>query len=247
MTLPLLSYPATSSNHRVSGFEIGNEEKSGFHYTRVSGDDNLSTIIDAAYRQIINEQQMLSVNRDRFLESQLRSNSITVREFVRGLLLSETFRRRNYDCSNNYRFVQMCIQRVLGRDVYDDREKLAWSIVLATKGIQGFVDDLINSDEYLENFGDDTVPYQRRRIIPQRTTGDVTFAHMPRYGADHLATLEALGNDYSRVTGAGYFDGDGMPSEELQKVAGLITKACAVVLSTALLGVILSWFGWFHI
>lgn len=29
----------------------------------------------------------------------------------------------------------MCIQRVLGRDVYNDREKLAWSIVLATKGL----------------------------------------------------------------------------------------------------------------
>jgi hypothetical protein len=53
---------------------------------------------------------------------------------------------------------------VLGRDVYSEREKIAWSIVVATKGIAGFVDQLLNSDEYLNNFGYNTVPYQRRRV-----------------------------------------------------------------------------------
>jgi phycobilisome rod-core linker protein len=83
--------------------------------------------------------------------------------------------------------------RFLGRDVYSDREKIAWSIVLATKGLQGFVNDLLNSEEYLANFGEDTVPYQRRRILPQRSQGELPFARMPRYGADHRAQLEALG------------------------------------------------------
>jgi phycobilisome rod-core linker protein len=54
----------------------------------------------------------------------------------------------------------MCIQRLLGRDVYNEREKIAWSIVLATKGLKGFIDDLLDSPEYLANFGYDTVPYQ---------------------------------------------------------------------------------------
>ena len=61
---------------------------------------------------------------------------------------------------------------------------MSWSIVLATKGLQGFVDELLNSDEYLTNFGDSIVPYQRRRILPQRSQGEVTFAHMARYGED---------------------------------------------------------------
>jgi phycobilisome rod-core linker protein len=87
----------------------------------------------------------------------------------------------------------MCIQRLLGRDVYSDREKLAWSTVLATKGLKGFLDELLDSEEYLTNFGYDTVPYQRRRILPQHNQGDLPFARMPRYGEDHRKQLEALG------------------------------------------------------
>lgn len=41
----------------------------------------------------------------------------------------------------------MCIQRVLGRDIYSEREKLAWSIIIASKGLEAFVDSLLDSDE----------------------------------------------------------------------------------------------------
>ncbi len=68
----------------------------------------------------------------------------------------------------------MCVQRLLGRDVYQEQEKLAWSIVLATSGLQGFIDALLDSEEYMNNFGYDTVPYQRRRILPQRGSGEFT-------------------------------------------------------------------------
>ena len=94
----------------------------------------MDALISAAYRQIFNEQQLLKSNRQTFLESQLRFGQLSVRDFIRGLATSDPFRQRNYECNNNYRFVQMCVQRILGREVYSDREKLAWSIVLATKG-----------------------------------------------------------------------------------------------------------------
>ncbi|MEO0648880.1 MAG: phycobilisome rod-core linker polypeptide, partial [Cyanobacteria bacterium J06650_10] len=195
-----------------------------------------------AYRRIFNEQQILVSTRERFLESQLFANQITVRDFIKGLLLSDTFRRRNYECNNNYRFVQMCIQRVLGRDVYDNREKLAWSTVLATKGLDGFISDLLDSAEYLENFGLDTVPYQRRRILAQHPTGELPFERMPRYGADHLAKLEALGNDFSsdrELLGAAY-----LPPNVVLQIAGLLTKAGAATLAAVVIAVIFSWFGW---
>ena len=197
MALPLLSYPSKSQNQRVAGYEIPGDE-----HPRIDSLENdlsgieFDNLIQAAYRQVFNEQQLLSSNRQKSLESQLRSGEITVRDFIRGLVLSDTFRTRNYECNNNYRFVQMCLQRVLGRDVYDDREKFAWSTVLATKGLQGFVDALVNSDEYQDNFGDNTVPYQRRRILPQRELGELPFARMPRYGADYRAQLEALGYNF---------------------------------------------------
>ncbi|MEM8611622.1 MAG: phycobilisome rod-core linker polypeptide [Cyanobacteria bacterium P01_H01_bin.105] len=244
MTLPLLSYPASSQNQRVSGFEVpGDDQPRIFSTALLLDNQEIEALILATYRRIFNEQQLLACHRDRFLESQLRSLQISVRDFVRGLLLSDSFRRLNYECSNNYRFVEMCVQRVLGRQVYDQRETLAWSIVLATEGIQGFVDALLDSDEYMDNFGNDTVPYQRRRILPQQSMGELPFERMPRYGSEHLAKLNALGNDFSAERAVS----DGLPPAVIQKVGAVITIAGAVVLTSGIVAVILSWFGWVKI
>ncbi len=247
MTLPLLSYPTSCQNQRVNGFEVfGDEQPRIFSTALLLDAQEIETLILAAYRRIFNEQQLLSCHRDRYLESQLRSSQISVRDFVRGLLLSDSFRRLNYECSNNYRFVDMCLQRVLGRQAYDQRETLAWSIVLATEGIAGFVDALLDSDEYMDNFGEDTVPYQRRRVLPQQSMGELPFERMPRYGNDHLEKLTALGNDFSATDGDILF-GDGLPPEGLRTVGAVITVAGAVVLTSGLAAVILSWFGWLKI
>jgi phycobilisome rod-core linker protein len=190
MSIPLLTYTPNSQNHRVHGFEVPSDEQ-----PRVFTTDNLlirsdlDDAISAAYRQIFHEQQMLASNRQRFLESQLRAGQITVKDFIRGLALSDSFRRLVFDSNNNYRFVEICIQRILGRNVYDEREKIARSIVIATKGIQAFIDDLLSSDEYLENFGDNIVPYQRRRVLPQHTQGEMPFERMARYDRYHLAQI----------------------------------------------------------
>jgi phycobilisome rod-core linker protein len=194
MAIPLLSYSLSSQNQRVTNYEIPGDEQPGLFTTEPPLSPlEVDNVIAAAYRQIFNEQQMLKSNRQKALESQLRNHQITVRDFMRGLVLSEPFRRRNYEVNNNYRFVQMCIQRLLGREVYNEQEKMAWSIVLATKGLQGFVDELLNTEEYLSNFGFDLVPYQRRRILPQRSQGDLPFARLPRYDAEHRRQLETMG------------------------------------------------------
>ncbi|MEO1209991.1 MAG: phycobilisome rod-core linker polypeptide [Cyanobacteria bacterium J06638_20] len=190
MPLPLLQYTPVSQNQRVNGFEVPGDEQPRLYSTEdlLSAVD-MDSLIAASYRQIFSEQQMLDHHRQRFLESQLRAGQITVKDFIRGLILSDSFRRLTFESNNNYRFVEIAVQRILGRNVYGDREKLSWSIVLATKGLQGFVDALLDSEEYQSNFGDSTVPYQRRRILPQRAQGDVTFAHMARYGTDYRNKL----------------------------------------------------------
>lgn len=194
MAIPLLSYPPSSQNQRVASFAIGGDEQPRIYTTENTlSAGEIDELIWAAYRQIFNEQQLLSSNRQKLWESQLRAGQITVRDFLRGLALSEPFRRHNYEPNSNYRFVRMCIQRLLGREVYNQREELAWSIVLATRGLPGFIDALLDSEEYLSNFGEDTVPYQRRRILPQRTQGELPFARMPRYGPDYRDKLKALG------------------------------------------------------
>ena len=243
MTLPLLESPNTSRNYRVKSFEFqGDDSPRVFTTDVLTKSNDFDALIQAAYRQIFNEQHFTASSRLAALESQLRNGQISVREFIRGLLVSTHFRTRYYDTNNNYRFVQICFQRILGRDVESDREKMAWSIVLATKGIEGFASDLLSSDEYLSNFGDYTVPFQRRRTIPQRSTGEVTFAHMARYDANHLAQLQSLGNDFSRQPGFVSLNG-GLPPEGARKVGAVITYALATVLTVTSVAVFLSWIG----
>ncbi|MBW4480244.1 MAG: phycobilisome rod-core linker polypeptide [Tolypothrix brevis GSE-NOS-MK-07-07A] len=190
MSIPLLEYSPLSQNHRVKGFEVPGDEQPRIYTTdNLLAGSQMDMLIMAAYRQVYNEQQMLDSHRQRFLESQLRAGQITVKDFMGGLAISDSFRRLTYDSNNNYRFVEICIQRLLGRNVYSDREKFSWSIVLATKGLQGFINDLLNTEEYLSNFGYDTVPYQRRRILPQRAQGELPFARMARYGEDYRDKL----------------------------------------------------------
>lgn len=183
MSIPLLEYAPSSQNQRVQGFEISGDEQPRLYTTdHVLSGHEFDDLIAAAYRQIFHEQQMLSSHRQLALESQLKTGQITVRAFIQGLATSDAFRRLNYEVNNNYRFVELCIQRILGRRVYSDREKIAWSIVLATKGVYGFIHDLVNSEEYTAAFGNNTVPYQRRRVLPQHASGELPFERMARYG-----------------------------------------------------------------
>nr|YP_009739176.1 phycobilisome rod-core linker polypeptide [Palmaria decipiens]QIC19615.1 phycobilisome rod-core linker polypeptide [Palmaria decipiens]BBI37315.1 Phycobilisome rod-core linker polypeptide [Palmaria palmata] len=177
MPIPILNYSLSTQNQRVNGFESypGDEQPKVYTTDDVPTASGVDEIIWAAYRQIFSEHQNLRSNINEALESQLRFDQIKVKDLIKGLLLSNAFRDLNYNVNNNYRFVEMCVQRVLGRDIYNEREKYAFSVIIGSKGLENFVDMLLNSDEYMENFGDSTVPYQRRRIIAQRSKGEMPF------------------------------------------------------------------------
>ncbi|XGB43027.1 MAG: phycobilisome rod-core linker polypeptide [Nodosilinea sp. LVE1205-7] len=189
MSLPLLSYSPSSQNQRVAAYEVGGDEQPRvFSTDDLFSSSDIDALIEAAYRQIF--FHAFKTDREPFLESQLRNGQITVRDFIRGLALSTTFYNSFYEKNSNYKFVEHCVQKILGRDVYSEREKIAWSIVVATKGIQGFVDQLLDSQEYLDSFGYNIVPYQRRRVLPGRVEGERPI-HIknPRYDSYHRNLL----------------------------------------------------------
>ncbi len=191
MALPLLQYAPKSQNQRVAGYEVGSDEQPKIYTTEnLPSPTEMDEVIWASYRQIFSEHQILKSNRQTFAESQLRYGQITVRDFIRALATSDAFMRLNYETNSNYRFAEICVQRILGRDVYNEREKIAWSIVIATKGVEGFISAVLDSEEYLNNFGYNTVPYQRRRILPQQAKGETPFnLKTPRYGEYHRSQL----------------------------------------------------------
>ncbi len=164
MSIPLLEYTPSSQNQRVEGYEVPNDDDLQYYrLTAVSSDFEVKETIWAGYRQIFSEHLILEKYRQPFLESQLKNRAISVREFIRGLGKTDVYRTQVAETNDNYRLVDITFKRFLGRASYGRDEQIAWSIVIATKGLDGFIDAVVDSEEYRQNFGDDIVPYQRRR------------------------------------------------------------------------------------
>ena len=194
MALPLLDYRPTTQNHRVKSFGLGDQNEDTPYIYRIedmSDVNDVEALIWAAYRQVFSEHETLKFNRQTASESRVKNQAISVRDFIRELAKSERFYSTVVSVNNNYRLVQVCLKRLLGRDSYNQDEEIAWSIVIATKGFGGFIDALLDSDEYAEAFGDYTVPYQRKRM-EARPFNLVT----PRYGEDFRETAGTVKNDW---------------------------------------------------
>jgi phycobilisome rod-core linker protein len=183
MPLPLLATRPTALNARVGNFLTAGDETPRQLPVALQGHPPVSdALIEQAYRQIY--FHAFSVDRDPVLEMRLRSGQISMRGFIRGLLLSDKFRQDFYRCNSNYRVVEQLVGRVLGRPVHGDAERIAWSILIAEQGLPAFVDALLESPEYLEAFGEDQIPHQRARVLAGRAIGDRPFNQQaPRYDA----------------------------------------------------------------
>lgn len=183
MALPLLQVPPTTQTPRVNNYLPRSEETPRSAPLSLKGEPMVSeALIEQAYRQIY--FHAFSVDRDPVLEMRLRSGQISMRGFIRGLLLSDKFRQDFYRCNSNYRVVEQLVGRVLGRPVHGDAERIAWSILIAEQGLPAFVDALLDSPEYLEAFGEDQIPHQRARVLAGRAIGERPFNQQaPRYGA----------------------------------------------------------------
>jgi len=143
---------------------VGNKQagtQSSVRFSEVS----TQAVIRAAYLQVfgrmVYEGQRLQV-----AEIKLENGEISVREFVRQLAKSDVFRdlywSRLYVC----KAVEYIHRRLLGRPTYGRQELNAYYDICAKKGFYGLIDALIDSPEYTEVFGEDTVPYERY-LTPQ--------------------------------------------------------------------------------
>jgi phycobilisome rod-core linker protein len=197
MALPLLNYKPSTQNQRVRSFgtaDLNDDTPYIYRLEDAADAGEMQQVIWAAYRQVFSEHQILKVNRHSALESQLKNRVITVRDFVRGLAKSERFYSQVVEVNNNYRLVEICLKRLLGRAPYNEDEKIAWSIKVATLGYYGFIDALVDSEEYTIAFGDFTVPYQRKRM-EGRPFNLVT----PRYGEDFREQAGTVKTDWRFV------------------------------------------------
>lgn len=117
--------------------------------------------ISEVYRQILGNEHLMKVERLTSAESLLFDGSITVREFVRAVAKSELYKEKFF--YNNYhpRTIELNFKHLLGRAPYDEAEIVEHLDLYQSQGFEADIDSYIDSDEYVQNFGDNIVPYYR--------------------------------------------------------------------------------------
>jgi len=119
-------------------------------------------IINACYRQIF-ERDIVRAYGLQFndLESKLRIGQLSVKEFIRSLGKSSLYIQQFNEPFVNSRVVELSFKHFLGRGVSSIEEFQKYFSILSTRGIVGLIDGLVNSSEYADYFGEETVPYFR--------------------------------------------------------------------------------------
>ena len=123
--------------------------------------DSLDPVIEAAYRQVFGNCHVMEQERSSTLEAQLKDGRLCVRDFVRGLAKSEFYRARFYAAVPPTRGVELAFKHVLGRPPLSQSEVSGCIAQQASEGFEAVIDSLVDSPEYSEVFGADTVPYVR--------------------------------------------------------------------------------------
>jgi phycobilisome core-membrane linker protein len=128
----------------------------------------VKTLIGAAYRQIFERDIPPYVAGNEFtdLESKLGNGEITVKEFIEGLGSSSLYVKEFYTPYPNTKVIEMGTKHFLGRAPMDQAEIRKYNQILATQGIKAFIGAMVNSAEYAQAFGEDTVPYRRFPTLP---------------------------------------------------------------------------------
>ena len=120
-------------------------------------------IIRAAYRQIFERDIAKGYSQTpcAVATSQVIQGQISMREFVRRLGCSKEYRQQFHDRFVNSRVVELAYRHFLGRGVSSLEEFRQSFSILSDQGLSGLVDVLVNSSEYAQTFGEETVPYLR--------------------------------------------------------------------------------------
>ena len=124
-----------------------------------SSPDEIAAVIRAVYRQVLGNPHVMESERLVNAESQLCDGSLSVREFVRIVAKSQFYRDRYFETCAPYRFVELNFKHLLGRAPQDQAEISIHIRTCIEQGYDAEIDSYIDSPEYQEKFGENTVPY----------------------------------------------------------------------------------------
>lgn len=123
--------------------------------------EDAEAVIRAVYRQVLGNAYVMESERLAVPESQFKLGELSVREFVRAVAKSDAYSSRFFDKSPRYRVIELNFKHLLGRAPDGFDEMKAHSIIWDEGGFEAEIDSYLDSDEYQEVYGEDTVPFYR--------------------------------------------------------------------------------------
>lgn len=107
------------------------------------------------------------------------------KNFVEELGCSSLYLKEFYAPYPNTQVIELGTKHFLGRAPLHQSEIRKYNQILATQGMGGFVHSLVETDEYIRLFGDDTVPYRRFPSLPAANFANTEQLHqqLPRPSA----------------------------------------------------------------
>lgn len=124
-----------------------------------SSKEDKTIIIRAVYNQVLGNPYIMESERLISSESQLYDDTLTVREFVRAVAKSNFYRSRYFESCAPYRFIELNFKHLLGRAPQDQAEVSAHTQICVNEGYEAEIDSYIDSEEYINKFGENIVPY----------------------------------------------------------------------------------------
>jgi phycocyanin-associated rod linker protein len=154
--------------------------------------DDVNLVIRAVYRQVLGNDYIMDSERLKGAESLLANGSISVREFVRTVAKSELYKKKFFYNNFQTRVIELNYKHLLGRAPYGEDEVVYHLDLYENEGFDAEIDSYLDSVEYQENFGDNTVPYYRfNNQVGDRTVGFTRIFRLYRgYANSDRAQLE---------------------------------------------------------
>ncbi len=119
------------------------------------------TAIAAVYRHVLGNEHLMKSERLSGAESLLADGSISVRDFVRAVAKSELYKSKFFYNNYQVRTIELNFKHLLGRAPYDESEIIEHLDLYQNQGFEADIDSYIDSEEYVQSFGDHIVPFYR--------------------------------------------------------------------------------------
>ena len=143
------------------GFGLGQRNQEIFQRSQGDTPDQIQALIRAAYRQVMGNPHLMETERVVSAESKFAEGYLSSREFVRAIANSNEYKRRFFESNSPYRFVELNFKHLLGRAPISQTEVSDHIQRLANEGYEAEISSYLDSSEYQEVFGENTLPFAR--------------------------------------------------------------------------------------